>query len=598
MTEPSNSATAVYDATPGAVLDLAKIYGLEGLESFLPVLPILNLKGKPYTLDNHAPFEPLFKLRLPRRMYYKCGRQVAKTTSMTAQAVLQTGTQPHFAMLFVSPRYEQIRRVSSLNVKPFIEDSVIRAMMQDQTVENSVLQKTFLNGSRMYFSFAFLDADRIRGLSVDAINYDEIQDIDITHIPVIREAMSASPMMMERFFGTPKTLDNTLQALWEESSQAEWMVKCPCGHDNIPALDYDLLKMIGPFGPICSRCGSALNCRKGQWIHAVSELRQEDAGYHVPQIVLPMHYEDPGRPHRAPEGPSDKWMQLLQKRDGRGGYSTARFLNEVLGESCDLGQKLITLADIKQASVLNKNEWRDALDRVGDYAFRAVGVDWGGGGEDGISTTTIAVVGLSLKSGKTECFYTERLNMGFDTIQEARRCLEIFKAFQGHIFCHDYCGAGSIREAMLLQAGLPLHMVVPLMYVRAANKKMVEVKKPSGFRQRVYHTLDKARSLVLLAQCIRSRQVLLPEFTSSERITKDLLALIEERMEARGKADVFLVSRSATKTDDFAHALNYACIGIWHSQNRYPDLSRVEKLKLTADQRRFISPANPTYEGA
>jgi len=598
MTSPPDyNATSIDDASP-AIEQLAKLYASGELGSFVHVLPLLSLKGEPYTLIDHAPFEPLFSLRIPRRMYYKCGRQVAKTTGMAAQAVLQTGTQSHFSMLFVAPRYEQIRRVSSNYVKPFIEDSLIYNLLQNRSVDNSVLQKTFLNGSRMYFSFAFLDADRIRGLSVDAINYDEIQDIDIDFVPVIREAMSASTYMIERFFGTPKTLDNTLQALWDESSQAEWLIKCGCGHDNIPAQDYDLLKMIGPCGPICARCGKALDAREGRWVHAIPEQRSEDAGYHIPQIVLPMHYEDPTRPGQKPTEPSDKWIQLLHKRDGRGGYSTAKFLNEVLGEACDIGQKLISLSDVRQASVLNKNEWRAALDRIGEYSVRAIGVDWGGGGAEGISTTTIVAVGLNMRTGKTECFYAERLNMAFDTILESQRCLAIFKAFQAHIFCHDYGGAGAIREAMLLQAGLPLEMVIPFMYVRASHKKMIELQKPTGFRQRTYFTLDKARSLVLMAQCLRSKQILLPEFQSSESITRDLLALIEERMEARGRADIFLVTRSSSQTDDFAHALNYACMGLWHSQNRYPDLSRVENIKLTAEQRRFVSPPNPTYEGA
>lgn len=566
------------DTTITKLQQLQSLFKSQQLRTFLPILPLLSLKGKPYSLRNHAPFEPLFSLDLPRRLYYKCGRQVAKTTGMSAQAILQTGTQPYFALLFVAPLYSQICHISTNYVKVFLEESVFGSLVQNKASMQSVAQKSFLNGSRMHFSHAFLNATRIRGISVDAINYDEIQDIDIAHIPVIRESMSASTLMMEKFFGTPKTLDNTLQALWEESSQAEWVIKCGCGHHNIPAQGYDLLKMIGPIGPVCAKCGKLINARNGVWVHAIPERRSEDAGYHIPQIIMPMHYEEPMRPGQIPNNVSDKWMQLLRKRDGSGGYTDAKFLNEVLGESCDMGQKLITLHDIKQASVLHRNEWRTALDHVGDYAVISVGVDWGGGGEDGISTTTIVVAGINVKTGKTDCIYTERVNSGFDTVLEAKRCLEIFQAFRANIFCHDYGGAGAVRETLMMQTGLPMDRLIPFMYVRAPHKKMVELKRPGGYNQRIYYTMDKTRSLLFLAQAIKSQVVLLPEFSSAQAITRDLLALIEERMESRGKADIFLITRSAKQTDDFAHALNYACVGLWHTQNRYPDLSRASQL--------------------
>ena len=177
---------------PSIIARAAERFRAGDVQSFIPVLPMLSLKGRPYSIADYAPFEPIYKLDQPRRSYYKSGRQVAKTTNMAAHSVLQVGTQPHFSLLFVAPRYEQVRRISANYVRPFIEQSVISRLLQNRSVENSVLQKTFLNDSRMFFSFAFLDADRIRGLSVDGINYDEIQDIDVDFLPIIREVITAS----------------------------------------------------------------------------------------------------------------------------------------------------------------------------------------------------------------------------------------------------------------------------------------------------------------------------------------------------------------------------------------------------------------------
>lgn len=575
----------------------AAAYRSQAVGSYVPILPVLTLKGEPYSLIDHAPFEPLYKLALPRRMLWKCGRQVAKTTNMASQAVLHTATQPHLATLFVAPRYEQIRRISANYVKPFIDNSLIKNHIIARKVENSVLQKSFINEARMYFSFAFLSVDRIRGLSVDAINYDEVQDIDVDFVPIIHEAMSHSHLGMERFFGTPKTLDNTLQVLWEQTSQAEWVIKCEgCGLDNIPSQDYHLHKMIGPAGPICATCGKSLNPRFGRWIHAEPSRASTDAGYHIPQICLPIHYEDPKNPGYPPEEPCEKWLELLGKRDGKGGYSNAKFLNEVLGESCDVGVKLVTLTDIRNVSVLNKNERRAALNRVHEFRFRVLGVDWGGGGEELVSTTTYCVSGLNVRTGKTECIFTARLHAGMSHDEEARVLIQEFSAFQCHAMAHDYGGAGSVRETLMIQAGLPINKIIPFMYVRASAKRMVELKRPGDGNPRVYYTLDKARSLVIQATGIKAGYILLPEHDSSKDITSDLLALIETRHDVPGRADVYLITRNPKMTDDFAHALNFSCVGIWHVYKCYPNFAKTLAFKMQPGDLNLMDPPNASYD--
>jgi len=575
-----------------AITSLAHQYTEHTVDTLVPLLPLLTLKGEPYTLSHHAPFEPLFDLSLPKRTTWKTGRQVSKTTGLSSQSVLHCAIQPYFATLFVAPRFEQIRRVSANYVKPFIENSILDKLIAGKSVERSVLQKTFRNEARMYFSFAFLDVDRIRGLSVDCVKYDEIQDIDTDFIPIIKECMSASRYGIEMFFGTPKTLDNTIQVLWERSSQAEWVTRCQaCNHENIPGLEYHLLKMIGPRGPVCAKCGRDIQPRTGRWIHANPDELPLNVGYHVPQIIMPMHYEDLDEPWKLQEHPTEKWLDLLGKREGRNNYTEAKFLNEVLGESCDVGTKLVTLTDIKRVATLNKNTEKDALRSIHNYLYRAMGVDWGGGGEDEISFTVVTVVGMNPQSGKMECIFAKRLHLGYSHIEEAQEVMRLFKAFQCHYFCHDYGGSGSVREALMIQSGFPIEKILPFMYVRATVNKMVEAKRPGGFNQRAYYTVDKARSLVLQAQCIKTQAIQLFKYDSeSQEILHDLLALIEAKSERPGAADVFLITRNAKMPDDFAHALNFACIGIWHVHKAYPDLTKLTQIKLTPEQRNFADP--------
>jgi hypothetical protein len=95
---------------------------------------------------------------------------------------------------------------------------------------------------------------------------------------------------------------------------------------------------------------------------------------------------------------------------------------------------------------------------------------------------------------------------------------------------------------------------------------------------------------VLQAQCLKSLFILLPEYETSKDVTEDLLALLEDKHSIPRGADIYLISSNPRMSDDFAHALNYACIGIWHIHHCYPDLSRINNLKLTPEQANFADP--------
>ena len=550
-------------------------------DTMVPLLGILRLRGKPYDLSQFFVMEPLFKLQMPRRMVLKCARQVSKSTSLAARGVMQSVCNEDLQTLFVTPRFEQVRRLSSNYVKPFINESPVRSAFLGESCTKHVLQRSFLTRSVLYFSFAFLDVDRVRGIACDVTVHDEVQDLDYDFIPIIRECMSASPIAMSVYSGTPKTLDNGIQAMWEDSSQGEWVTPCTaCNYWSMANIHADLLKMIGKEGVVCAKCSKPINPRAGHWYH-MSPNSRNFFGYHVPQIIMPMHYEDP-----------EKWIELLGKREGRGNYNEAKFLNEVLGESADSGVKLVTVTDIRNASRLGPNNFDQCVNRFRHCKVRVLAVDWGGGGEDEVSFTTMALVGLHPITGLIECHYCERFHTGYSHTEEVKRLLYYFTQANCHYFAHDYGGAGSVRETLMIQAGLPVDRVIGFAYVRAATRDMVVYKRPVDGELRGYWSLDKARSLVLQAVCIKGGVILLPEYESSRNVTHDLLALMEDKHEMPKGSDIYLVRRQPKMSDDFAHALNFGAVAIWHTEQRYPDLSSIQKIKLTGEQLNVASPPN------
>jgi len=382
------------------VISVRKLCELGCVQTMEPLLPLLfNLNGKPYSLYDYFPFSPFFRTRMPKNVVMMTGRQVSKSTSLASHGVAVSNSIPHFSTLFVTPRYEQIRRFSTEYVGAFIKQSPVRDLWVSTETTGNVLLRTFTNGSRMFFSFALLDVDRVRGIPAQKVGIDEAQDMDPDHIPIIRETMSASKEYgITQVTGTPKTLDNFMHGEWMRSSRAEWFTPCyGCGEWNIASLEYHLEAMLGPPrediseanpGTICHRCRRPINPRFGRWVHRHPDRRWTRLGLHVPQPIMPLHYAIPG-----------KWAELKQKQEGAANTAPHVFINESLGESSATGNQLVTLPDLQAAAELPwRNHPRDpdpqVLARLREYRTTILAVDWGGGGEDGVSFTVLALLGF------------------------------------------------------------------------------------------------------------------------------------------------------------------------------------------------------------
>lgn len=574
----------------GAVLqELAKRKAFPTLEPILPL--VLNLNGKPYSIKHHFPFAPLFRLLTPKNQVWCTGRQVSKSTSLAAHGVVVANSIPFFKTLFITPLYEQIRRFSNNYVRPFIDQSPVKAQWSGTSTENSVLQRSFKNNSMMLFSFALLDADRVRGVSADRVCIDEVQDMDPDLIPIIQETMSYSRWATSYYTGTPKTLDNLIYGLYKRSSQAEWFIPChSCKHWNIPALEYDLDKMIGPYSPhisekhpgtVCAKCQKPISPRHGRWVHRYPERRWQFAGYHVPQMILPLHFADP-----------EKWSTLLLKREGFGNMTQAQFYNEVMGESVDTGQKLISETDLKAACVLDWENKKEpdpkCFANLSQYKHRILAIDWGGGGEAGISFTVLSVLGFRA-DGTIDVLWAKRLLIGGDHLAEALECMRWSNLFNCDFVAHDYTGAGTVRETVMVQAGFNLERVLAIRLVRSAAQDLMVYKSPTEINHRAHYSLDKTRSLLYTCQAIKLRQIRFFQYDwasqDSPGLVSDFLALVENKTESRLGGDIYTITRNTLLTDDFAQAVNLGCAAAWHVNNAWPNFAEIAGVARFNDNR-------------
>ena len=103
------------------------------------------------------------------RILMMCGRQVEKSTTLANKMLAYSCLIPHFKTLYVSPSSTQTKEFSKTRIKEMLETCPdLRTWFPPNLVDN-ILEKKAINRSQITLRYAFLNADRCRGLSADLI---------------------------------------------------------------------------------------------------------------------------------------------------------------------------------------------------------------------------------------------------------------------------------------------------------------------------------------------------------------------------------------------------------------------------------------------
>lgn len=357
---------------------------------------LIYLDGKPFSLADYPFYNRVYDV-VYSAMLLKTARQVAKSTTLSNFLITEACTTPHWKSLFVAPSQEQTTKFSQTRVgKTVFYSPDIRKRWVSKDLSSRVFQKMFTNGSELAFSYASDDPDRVRGVSADRVAYDEVQDILYDEvIPVVNECMSNSDYAYETYCGTPKSMENTIEQLWQWSSQTEWVVKCGACNRHQYFVDD---KCLGKKGPICLKCGKYIDVRTGEWVDMNVYPEDHDGkiikGFHVPQVIMPKNV-----PASMPSDAKNqelaerRWRRILEKHAV---YPPSKFKNEVMGVSDAVGTRLISkneLEDMCQDYVVEEYPRNNLL--MGSIKGVVAGVDWSGGGSQGNSRTVLWVWGIT-----------------------------------------------------------------------------------------------------------------------------------------------------------------------------------------------------------
>lgn len=319
---------------------------------------IFVAKNQRFTYDGREWMPALFDTPSRTRIW-KMSRQVGKTTGGVAESTCHLCLREGFRILYVAPERDQASKYHHDKLKPIIEESPIVKTQRGEP--NNVFEVGFKKKGKIYLKYAKHNPDSCRGLTVDMVHYDEIQDQDLDETePVIRETMFTSDYKLSLYTGTPKSMVNPIEKKWQASDQREWVIRCP---HHTPNKWMRLgIRNIGQHGPICHHCGNQLNVSNGQWV--ITNPGAKMAGFHVNQLNCKIS-------HRS----QADWDEILDKYENT---ERALFLNEVLGESADTAEVPIT--EQMMRNVCDKDYKMSESPPPGVMRYQNfAGIDWGHG---------------------------------------------------------------------------------------------------------------------------------------------------------------------------------------------------------------------------
>jgi hypothetical protein len=475
-----------------------------------------------------------------KRMLMVCARQVEKSTLLGNRAIVHSCMVAGYRTLYVSPSATQTKTFSADRIKDPLETSDVLKRFTTNLLQQNVFEKQFINRSKITLRYAFLNADRTRGIPAWGLMLDELQDILGDNIPVIEQCTSHAPDRWKRFIyaGTPKSLDNIIEYYRANlSTQGEWMVPCDrCGSSAGAGRYWNILgeKNIGKKSLICERCGKPLNPQHidSQWAFQVAwhEKNTPFESYRVPQLMVPWK----------------PWNEILLDYDR---YPRDKFYNEVLGISFDSGLRPLTRKQVEACCDNDSIRMNaKALEHYRNLAYGSpvfAGLDWG----TGEHSYTVLTLGMyTSENNRFRVFYVHRF-VGEDTDPEIqmKKIVEMLRYFNVRVIGADYGGGHYPNDRLVRTFGH--ERVQKFQYVGKSKSKVFWHPK---HRRWMVNRTDVMSDIF---NAIKRKQFEFPRWAEfKDPYATDMLNIFSEYNES---LRMIMYGHKPDKPDDTLHSLLY-----------------------------------------
>lgn len=397
----------------------------EGLLSIDPVYfceKNLTLDGRPFRLNGNGykPFADIYRYigiraleKNSKPIVLVKGRQVGATTMAAALelffmscGIFGTGGRAPMRVLHAFPLLDHAFVYTKTKLNPMITGAVpdeqsklkgrpksrIESKIDKSASANDSLQfKQFEFGNHIQIESTGLDANRLRGRTVDCIIFDECQDIARTAIvnatQILAKAQYGRPGRgIQVFFGTPKQKGTVYWDIWQNSNQQYYHLGCEqCGKlfplYTPESNDWETIWIEDDLPPDHKKHGFIVKCthcefqqdkrdaaERGKWIPLRKEVLGEDEdknlqfiGYHINQLYMPdIRRED----------------IIAKKPENNVEYTERAYQNEVLGEFFAGDSSPLTPEEIKAFCSDPDRSFRKSIS-LSENKKVYLGCDWG-----------------------------------------------------------------------------------------------------------------------------------------------------------------------------------------------------------------------------
>jgi len=427
-------------------------------------------------------------------------------------------------MLLVAPRFEQARTFCRARLLQCLNDSPLirRKLVGSKARQLRIGHMAFANGSQLFVRAAFLTADSCRGLSVRRLYVDEFQDIAPNHLPVLLETLSHAKDGRTILAGTPKSIDNCLEAAFSASTANEWAITCEqCNKDVI--LDE---RCLGVRGIVCPDCQFSIDPRLGRWVSR-NPLSTWGDGFWVCHPMVP-------------------WLNYDEILERQRLYDLARFKNEVLGLPSTLGDHIVTRQEL-EACCENYPMAKSLADVPQPYRdYIIAGLDWGGGG----TSRTVLVLGSMRTDYKFQIWRMEKFAAQEDPERILTEVARSCQQFKVRLIGADGGGNGHVYNRLLLDKLQGGNVLYAILYSASG-----QAPRQDGILWK--WTVDRSGSIGAVFSRVKKKMILFPNVREIGSFLDEFACEVLEYDDDQ-RAGRFV--HPETMPDDALHATNYALL--------------------------------------
>ena len=468
------------------------------------------------------------------------GRQIEKTTTILAKLLIQTISIVGFKSLYVMPLQQQARRVSRLQYTDMVRNTPLLSKMESAK-DSSIEEKTFKNQSKIFFLYLSFSADRLRGLPGDYLVFDELQDLIIDALSIVRQSLKHSAYGYEILSGTSKLFSSPTHAYWKKSTGYDWAIKCShCG-----TWQFMTPKNIGKEGPICYKCGKPIRedilSETSVWV-STEDKTSKLKGFRINQLMNPDIVKN-----------WERFLWDLEQPD----MTEEKLHNEVFGYPYGSGSRPFT-EELLKAAALSPVEFKTVEEYDPKQYDTFIGVDWEG--EE--TKTAITVLGFP-RSQKEKTVVAMKV---FDDIKgmdpQIRTVAKYIQQYDPILVGVDY-GMGQDRNPKLIQE-FPGKIAV-LEYSGMLKAFIRRDRKAYRF------IVNRTRAISKVATEMKEGRLRLPPWEYFGRYADHFTSVYRAESTAKGSGGRIYYDHDPGKNDDLLHSLVFAYVSYMIANGLFSD---------------------------